>query len=420
MFGIDIPTIEDIVNFVKIQMTTNQWFQTVGFFGVLAAVWQYARAWPSYIWTRIRRKIVFTAHIEQYSEFFKYMERYIDDHYKKSYRNVEVLIKRQPAQEVFIIGSDNNEKNKKSLVYKHFQDLFFIPIGLTILKISKDRDKLENAHHIDTTFINSYTITGLFAQKSIDALLKKIYDYNIDLEEQEENRTRIHIHNKDYWEPINNIVPKNLNNIILKGKQELLDDLDAFHSNKKWYTDRAIKYSRGYLFDGEPGNGKTSLALAIAKHYNKDIFILNLNQVNNSELISLFSEINRDSLLLIEDIDVFFQHDNTRKLSKGELDFSTLLNCLDGVFSADDIVTIFTTNHKEALDSALTRSGRIDYHKTINNPKCKEVSEYLSIFYDTDIKVKVDNKKYCMSDIQNFCLSFKENPDAVISIINKQ
>ena len=60
----DIPTWTELQAFIVEQMKTNQWFQTVGFFGVLGIIWQYTKAFPNYLWTRIKRKITFTTNIE--------------------------------------------------------------------------------------------------------------------------------------------------------------------------------------------------------------------------------------------------------------------------------------------------------------------------------------------------------------------
>ena len=40
---------------------------------------------------------------------------------------------------------------------------------------------------------------------------------------------------------------------------------------------------------------------------------------------------------------------------------SGLLNVLDGFFAPENVVFVMTTNHKEMLDPALLRPGRIDY-----------------------------------------------------------
>ena len=45
----------------------------------------------------------------------------------------------------------------------------------------------------------------------------------------------------------------------------------------------------------------------------------------------------------------------------GRLTLSCLLNALDGPTATTGRLLFMTTNHREALDPALLRSGRIDY-----------------------------------------------------------
>jgi len=57
-----------------------------------------------------------------------------------------------------------------------------------------------------------------------------------------------------------------LNSVILdKGIMEnLINDVDHFLSQPRWYIDRGIPYRRGYLLYGPPGSGKTSAITALA------------------------------------------------------------------------------------------------------------------------------------------------------------
>ncbi|KAJ6367143.1 hypothetical protein OIU77_003508 [Salix suchowensis] len=67
------------------------------------------------------------------------------------------------------------------------------------------------------------------------------------------------------------------------------------------------------------------------------------------------------------------------------LTLSGLLNFIDGLWSScgDERIIVFTTNHKDRLDSALLRPGRMDVH--INMSYCKPqafstlASNYLDI-----------------------------------------
>ncbi|KAL2898704.1 hypothetical protein RDABS01_006847, partial [Bienertia sinuspersici] len=81
-------------------------------------------------------------------------------------------------------------------------------------------------------------------------------------------------------------------------------------------------WKRGYLLYGPPGTGKSSLIAAIANYLKFDILIV------------------------------------------PRLSLSGLLNFIDGLWSScgEERIIILTTHHKERLDPALLRPGRMDLH----------------------------------------------------------
>ncbi|KAF5020495.1 hypothetical protein F66182_7486 [Fusarium sp. NRRL 66182] len=178
-----------------------------------------------------------------------------------------------------------------------------------------------------------------------------------------------------------------------KVKKDLIDDVtDYLNPNtRRWYSNRGISYRRGYLLYGPPGTGKSSLSLALAGFFRMRIYMVSLssNLATEETLATLFAELPRRCVVLLEDIDTAgLTH--TRDDTKGEntqdaagpspapaapskpgappaapalpgrLSLSGLLNILDGVASQEGRVLIMTTNHLEKLDKALIRPGRVD------------------------------------------------------------
>ncbi|RKU48697.1 hypothetical protein DL546_009559 [Coniochaeta pulveracea] len=186
-----------------------------------------------------------------------------------------------------------------------------------------------------------------------------------------------------------------------KVKKELIDDVTDYldPATRRWYSNRGIPYRRGYLLHGPPGTGKSSLSLALAGFFKMRIYIVSLNSftANEENLSTLFAELPRRCVVLLEDIDTAgLTHTregeeaaggdvalgtagNTAGGKKkrgsgkgngdgnpaasstvGRLSLSALLNILDGVASQEGRVLIMTTNHIEKLDKALIRPGRVD------------------------------------------------------------
>ncbi|KAH0420078.1 mitochondrial chaperone bcs1 [Colletotrichum camelliae] len=116
--------------------------------------------------------------------------------------------------------------------------------------------------------------------------------------------------------------------------------------------------------------------MSIAGCFGLDIYVLSLAGINDGGLSALFSELPQRCVVLLEDVDAVGttqsreadaeESDSGSEVSRsspkprGTLSLSGLLNVLDGVASQEGRVLIMTTNHREHLDKALIRPGRID------------------------------------------------------------
>ncbi|KAK3040821.1 hypothetical protein RJ639_029165 [Escallonia herrerae] len=143
-------------------------------------------------------------------------------------------------------------------------------------------------------------------------------------------------------------------------KKELIDDLDRFVKRKDYYRRVGKAWKRGYLLYGPPGTGKSSLIAAMANYLKFNVYDLELqNLKKNSDLRRLLVSTENRSILVIEDIDCSVELQNRQVLT-----LSGLLNFIDGLWSScgDERIIVFTTNHKDKLDPALLRPGRMDMH----------------------------------------------------------
>ncbi|CAN1313360.1 AAA-ATPase At3g50940 [Linum perenne] len=159
-------------------------------------------------------------------------------------------------------------------------------------------------------------------------------------------------------------------------KKEIIDDLDRFVRRREFYRRVGKPWKRGYLLYGPPGTGKSSLVAAVANYLKFDVYDLELGSVgSNGELRRLLTGTANRSIVVIEDIDCSVDlqdrgetnHTRLKILTYHDclqLTLSGLLNFIDGLWSScgDERIIIFTTNHKEKLDPALLRPGRMDMH----------------------------------------------------------
>lgn len=369
---------------------------------------------PALGYKKLKQRFVFNVKIYQYDELFEMLETWLSTHHQKQYRDVEAVSKvsskmqyskSSMAQEGITINTEGT-----LVSYKQEDNTFIIKYKKKKLFIVKSKEKLDKAQNLKDIWFRKYSISGWRAQKHIDALLKEAISLSKKVEE--ENTITVYS-NSSYgdWQGGSKKKVKSMDKTILNAntKTKILNDVGKFLTSEKWYTDVCIPYKRGFCLYGPPGTGKTTLALALATYTHRNIYSLNLNALDSDTYLPrLFSSVGDNSIILIEDIDkVFSGRDNVDSESK--ISFSCLLNCLDGVFYKHGVIVIITTNHIDKLDEALLRTGRIDVKVEIPLPSDREISEYLSLFYQTEVEV-YGNFNVKMSDVQEICLINRDSP----------
>lgn len=148
----------------------------------------------------------------------------------------------------------------------------------------------------------------------------------------------------------------------------IVEELKRWASLKGWYVDRGIPWKRGYLFQGEPGTGKTAFARAAAEELDFPVHVFDLATMSNTDLREEWNKMLKGTpcMVVLEDIDgIFHGRENVSPggslFASGGLTFDALLNCVDGVERTDGVLLVVTTNHPEHIDPALAnRPGRID------------------------------------------------------------
>lgn len=160
---------------------------------------------------------------------------------------------------------------------------------------------------------------------------------------------------------------------------EVVKDIDFWMEHREWYAKRNIPWRLGFLFYGDPGTGKTSLARTCAEHFDIPVYLIDLAAESNHSLRRTWKVAmsNAPCMVVIEDLDGVFNkrtRTNARKdqdAFNSDLTFDGLINVIDGIDKADGILLVITTNKPHMLDEALagvneegdaivTRPGRID------------------------------------------------------------
>lgn len=212
----------------------------------------------------------------------------------------------------------------------------------------------------------------------IQGFMHDVFSYTSELDD--DNKIKLFISKCGQyhcsWDRFNSVNVQSLENIFIDKqlKQNIVDYIDNFILSKEKYDKFGRNYKTTLLLTGIPGSGKTSLCKALARKYGYSIYIMNFNKnMTDDHLIELTSEVKDKSIILYEDIDIYFSE---RTPTDVNVSFGCLINVLDGTLSnGSGIINIITTNIPDKLDIALLRPGRIDKIINFTYPKKDEIRE---------------------------------------------
>ena len=392
--------IDQIIEYIKIQLTENQFFSGAVVLTFLGGAIMSLKIIPAFLWRRTLRLIEYKVSIFEMTELYDSIEWWLYNHYEKSYRNVEAVTS---GKDYYPPNNDRIEQKKsksKRVIYSHFEDSFMIWSGWTPIFVYKFREKRDNAHSLKEAVLRQFRFVSWNKQKInslIELMNKKHFESKI---EEIDVDIRVNVYSR--WYKVKKCM-RDISTVFVKKKNFIVSDINQFIGNKVKYDLLGVPYKRGYLFYGPPGNGKTSLCAALATEFKRDIYYLNLTSVDSdSALQELFGDIDTNSILVIEDIDCVFK----KRKSLGKISFSSLLNCIDGLFFKEGLITILTTNYIEKLDPALIRSGRVDNKILIDFPTKETVSEYLTMVFQQNVTIPFLNTGTTMSDVSIMCMKY--------------
>ena len=242
-----------------------------------------------------------------------------------------------------------------------------------------------------------------------------------------EDSSTIRIYRSDWstWVLVRKQVVRPISSVILDDDSSLavLEDMKEFGNAQDWYQERGVPYRRGYLLYGSPGNGKSSLVMALASELGRGVCSLSLSSsgLNDQALISLFSEVPPGCIILIEDVDCAFD----KREQEDYITFSGLLNALDGIVATEGRVVFMTTNHPEKLDTALIRPGRCDVEMEFTNATESQGERLFTKFFPNTEGLSKDFGRACaggdysMAHLQGVLIKNKNTPELALTSIQK-
>jgi len=203
-----------------------------------------------------------------------------------------------------------------------------------------------------------------------------------------------------YWRYQATVPARALDTIALPDgvKENVLDDAVSFlgAETRKFYYRHGIPYRRSYLFHGPPGTGKTSVVQAMAGYLKRSLCVLQPShpKLTDEGLMKAVQDLPSNALVVLEDVDAIFDDTRGNKAARGSgrggtnahhcVSFSGLLNALDGAGSSKSTLFVLTTNHRERLDPALIRPGRVDVHAHFAHAGKPQIETMFRSFYPAE------------------------------------
>lgn len=187
------------------------------------------------------------------------------------------------------------------------------------------------------------------------------------------------------------LIPKrNKNTVFFKKNQldEITSDILKFLEKDSHleYINHGVPYKLNILLHGSPGVGKTTLIHHLATICNAVIYVLNINsdmsEMDFLNVLRITNEEDRTVFIIIEDIDCIFEPRKINDNHRNNITMQGILNALDGFNNKEGGIIIMTTNYPDKLDSALTRSGRIDINIELTNIDRYQAENMYNSFFD--------------------------------------
>ena len=222
---------------------------------------------------------------------------------------------------------------------------------------------------------------ALFSTQSTSVI--KEYLDDLRKRNKKEDSLKMYVHMGEDW--IQEKRPKRSCDTVFlpNGKiSEIITEVKSFFESEDFFKTHNIPHCRTMVFHGQPGNGKSSSIKAIASELNLSLFSLCLSNASLDDqlLTRLVMDVDKNSIVVVEDIDRIFSNHNDN-VSSSHVSFATFINLLDGTLTKNGVLFILTCNDYNKLDKTLTRAGRVDADFEFKNANHRIAEKMFLSFY---------------------------------------
>jgi len=221
----------------------------------------------------------------------------------------------------------------------------------------------------------------------------------------------------------------------LEDAKEDLSEVVDFLKDPKKYTDIGARIPSGVLLCGEPGNGKTLLARAVAGEAGVPFYYASGSQfiqkyvgVGAERIRDLFNQARKQApaIIFIDELDSIGKRSEESDGGNSERNqtINQLLTEMDG-FSTEgqQIVVLAATNMKDSIDNALKRGGRFDRIIDIPYPNLRARGKILQVHArgkKFDTSVNLDDLARGTAGFAGAALESLLNEAAILAVSSKK
>lgn len=178
---------------------------------------------------------------------------------------------------------------------------------------------------------------------------------------------------------------------------------EAIRKSEK-FDEYGVSKPKGYLLTGNPGNGKTHLARALAGELGIPCIVrsgsdfintyvgtgpANIRKLFDSAEEAAQASPSGKALIFIDEIDTIGGKRDAKNAHGSEKEtLNALLTKMDG-FTQSNVIVLAATNRPDSLDGALVRKGRFDKEIYIPEPSQKEREAMIQFCWNTFKKKKL-------------------------------
>jgi len=407
--------------FFEQQLTTNNFFSGGLILMIGGALLAACRQLPMQAWHWLKSQLIIEVDVLDRDPAFDWIDQWLAGH-RYSQDRARWLSVRTRAVDPRQREADPTGDHRPQILFTPAPGRHWLVYRGRLVLLNRVRPNLNQAQAQPVNVRESFSLTVFTRNRDVvRQLLSEARDTALP---PNDNRLTIY-RNGTYasWCEQLQRTPRPPESVVLREgvMESMLNDCRNFLKQRDWYVERGIPYRRGTLLYGPPGTGKSSAVVAIASALRMDIAVLNLgtSSLDDAALSELLTELPSSAMLLVEDVDCVFVERQGADEKANRVTFSGLLNALDGVAAGEGRMLFATTNHRERLDPALIRPGRIDRQVEVGYADREQLQRIFRRFFPKEtaelaqrFAASLPDKQIAMSAVQAYLIQHADDAAA--------